>query len=221
MIISKYNIRFIRLQEEDIELVRQWRNHPSITRYMVYRENITSEMQKKWFDSINNNFNLYFIIEYKGKKIGLINGKDINWEDKTMETGIFIWNKYYRKTHIPTLCTMIFAELGVAVWDLKPRATILKSNERALKYNKMLGFKVIEDDPDKEYVRLAMEKDNQGFIAKKIKAAINLLAGDEPIKIEFFKEDKESGILDIIIQGVDPALIKNHEKVGNSEIYYF
>jgi RimJ/RimL family protein N-acetyltransferase len=221
MIISKYNIRFIRLQEEDIELVRQWRNHPSITKYMVYREHITSKMQKDWFESINNNLNLYFIIEYKGKKIGLINGKDINWEDKTMETGIFIWNKYYRKTHIPTLCTMIFAELGVAVWDLKPRATILRSNDRALKYNKMLGFKVIEDDPDKEYVRLAMEKDNQGFIAKKIKAAINLLAGDEPIKIEFFKEDRESGILDIIIKGLDPSLIKDHEVVDETEIYYF
>jgi hypothetical protein len=188
---------------------------------MVYREHITSKMQKDWFESINNNLNLYFIIEYKGKKIGLINGKDINWEDKTMETGIFIWNKYYRKTHIPTLCTMIFAELGVAVWDLKPRATILRSNDRALKYNKMLGFKVIEDDPDKEYVRLAMEKDNQGFIAKKIKAAINLLAGDEPIKIEFFKEDRESGILDIIIKGLDPSLIKDHEVVDETEIYYF
>lgn len=221
MIISKYNIRFLRLQEEDIELVRQWRNHPSIKKYMVYREHITMDMQKKWFESINNNQNLYFIIEYKGKKIGLINGKDINWEEKTMETGIFIWNKYYRKTHIPTLCTMIFAELGVAVWDLKPRATILKSNERALKYNKMLGFKVIEDDPEKDYVRLAMEKDSQGFIARKIKAAINLLAGDEPIKIEFFKEDLESGIRDIIIEGLDHALIKNREKAGESEIFYF
>lgn len=55
MIISKYNIRYIRLQEEDIELVRKWRNHPSITKYMVYREEITPEMQKKWFASINNN----------------------------------------------------------------------------------------------------------------------------------------------------------------------
>lgn len=221
MIISKYSIRFLRLQEEDIELVRQWRNHPSITKYMVYREHITEEMQKKWFDSINNNENLYFIIEYKGKKIGLINGKDINWDERTMETGIFIWNKYYRKTHIPTLCTMIFAELGVAIWDLKPRATILRSNERALKYNKMLGFRVIEDDPEKEYLKLAMEKDSQGYIAKKIKAAINLLAGDEPIKLEFFPEDIEGGIHDIIIKGLDPELIKSKEENKGVLIYYF
>ncbi len=219
MIISKYNISFIRLREEDIELVRQWRNHPSISRFMVYREHITKEMQKKWFASINNNLNLYFIIEYKGRKIGLINGKDINWQEKTMETGIFIWNKYYRKTHIPTLCTMIFAELGVAIWGLKPRATILKSNATALKYNKMLGFKVVEDDPAKEYVRLEMDRENLGFIAKKIRAAISLLAGEEPIRLVFEQEDLESGIAGIILEGLAPEHIKGHEKDGATETY--
>lgn len=221
MIISKYNIRFTRLKEEDIELVRQWRNHSSIKKYMVYREHITAEMQKEWFASVDNNENLYFIIEYKGRKIGLINGKDINWDDKSMETGIFIWNKYYRKTHIPTLCTLIFAELGVAIWDLKPRATILKNNERALKYNKMLGFKVIEDDPDKDYVKLEMDRSNSGFIAKKLKAALNLMAGDEPIRLEFEQEDKKSGILDVIMAGLDTELVKKHETIGESDVYYF
>ncbi|MEN8223876.1 MAG: GNAT family N-acetyltransferase [Bacteroidota bacterium] len=221
MIISKYNILFTRLKKEDIELVREWRNHSSISKFMVYREHITAEMQKKWFASINNNLNLYFIIEYKGKKIGLINGKDINWAEKTMETGIFIWSKYYRKTHIPTLCTLIFAELGIGVWNLKPRATILKQNDRALKYNKMLGFKVVKDDPEKEYVMLEMDRNDLSFVAKKLKAAINLLAGDEPVRIEFEKEDIESGILDIILKGLDHSLIKKHESGKNSEVYYF
>jgi len=221
MIISKYNIRFTRLSEDDIELVRKWRNHPSIKKYMVYREYISPEMQEAWFRSVNNNDNLYFIIEYKGKKIGLINGKDINWEEKSMETGIFIWDRYYRKTHIPTLCTIIFAELGVAIWGLKPRATILRSNERALKYNKMLGFKVIEDDPTKEYVRLSMEKDSMGFIARKLKAAINLFAGDEPIQLMIEKEDMESGIYDIIRQGIDPSLVKSVKDEGDRIIYHF
>lgn len=221
MIISKFNIRFTRLKEDDIELVRKWRNHPSINKYMVYREQITAEMQLDWFHSVNNNDNLYFIIEYKGKKIGLINGKDIIWEEKSMETGIFIWNKYYRKTHIPTLCTLIFAELGVAIWGLKPRATILRSNERALKYNKVLGFKVVEDDPDKEYVKLAMDKESSGFITKKLKAAINLLSGDEPIKMMFEKEDFDSGLFKIITEGIDPELIKEQEKGVDTITYYF
>lgn len=221
MYIQKNNILFTRLNEEDIELLRHWRNHNSIKKYMVYREHITEEMQKKWFQSVNNNKNLYFIIEYKGKKIGLINGKDIDWDGKTMETGIFIWNKYYRKTHIPTICTMIFAEFGVAMGGLTPTATILRNNERALKYNKMLGFKIIEDDPEKEYIRLSLEKDNMGYIAKRLKAALNLLAGDELIKMHFDKEDVDGGIHDLIIQGIGASNIKNKESDGDSITYYF
>jgi len=220
MIISKNNIRYIRLKKEDIELVRKWRNHPSIKNNMVYREYITPEMQEKWFDTINNNNNLYFIVEYKGKKIGLLNGKDIDWQERSVETGIFIWNKYYRTSHIPTLCSMIFADVGVAAWKLKPRATILKSNEKALKYNKMLGFKVIEDDPDKEYVKVSLEKDGLSLIAKKLRAAINLMIGDADMKIEFEKEDLESGLHDIVWEKADMDKIKKKETVGDSIIYY-
>jgi len=221
MYASKNKYRFNRLKEDDLELVRQWRNHPSITKYMVYRENITAEMQQEWFKSINNNSNLYFIIEYKGKKIGLINGKDIDWDERTMESGIFIWDKYYRKTHVPTIVTMLFAEVGVTIFEINPSATILRSNERALKYNKMLGFKVIEDDPDKEYVRLALEKESMGFVAKKLRVALNLLAGDDLIKLVFEKEDMESGLFELVKSKVDKEKIKKEESDGDSITYYF
>ena len=84
MIIKKFGITFKRLEKNDIELLRQWRNAPSISQYMEYREHITPEMQEEWFESVNNNNNLYFIIEYKGKKIGPTNGKDIDWEKHSM-----------------------------------------------------------------------------------------------------------------------------------------
>ena len=73
MKISKYGIDLVRLTEEDIEMLRQWRNSPQIQQFMEYREEITAEMQKKWFDSINNVNNFYFIIHFEGQKIGLIN----------------------------------------------------------------------------------------------------------------------------------------------------
>lgn len=220
MYAIKNKYKFYRLKEEDIELVRQWRNHPSITKYMVYREHITPEMQKKWFKSINNNNNLYFIVEYKDKKIGLVNGKDIDWDKRTIESGIFIWDKYYRKTHVPTIFTMLFAEMGVIIGGLKPTATILRNNERALKYNKMLGFKVIEDDPEKEYVRLSLDQESMNFMARKLKAALNMLAGEDPIKLVFDKEDMESGIFDIISSKMDHSRLTKVEKDGDTVIYY-
>lgn len=220
MYLTKNKFHIYRLKEDDIELVRHWRNHPSITKYMVYREHITKEMQKKWFNSINNNNNLYLIVEYKGKKIGLINGKDIDWENRTMESGIFIWDSYYRKTHIPTIVTLMFAELGVAAWQINPRATILKNNERALKYNKILGFKIVEDNPDKDYVRMSLDQESMGYVAKKIKAALKLLVGDEPIKLVFEKEDFENGFHDLVQSKLDKSKIKKIEKDKDSISYY-
>ena len=80
MILTKGNISFRRLTIDDIELVRNWRNSQQINQYMAFRDYITPEMQVAWFHSINNMNNLYFIIEYKNEKVGVFNGKDINWE---------------------------------------------------------------------------------------------------------------------------------------------
>ncbi|MEA3479818.1 MAG: hypothetical protein U9R60_16680, partial [Bacteroidota bacterium] len=86
MIIQKGNIRFIRLREIDIELIRKWRNSPDITQFMEFRDFISEDMQEEWFESIDTIYNMYYIIEYKGEKVGLINGKNINWDDMSMET---------------------------------------------------------------------------------------------------------------------------------------
>jgi len=72
-----------RLKEKDIELVREWRNSDKIRKNMLYQEIITPEQQLKWFHSINNFNNFYFIVEYKNRKVGLVNIKDINWEDRS------------------------------------------------------------------------------------------------------------------------------------------
>ena len=49
MKLEKYGICLEKLTHDKIELVRRWRNHPKIRRYMEFREEITPEMQEKWF----------------------------------------------------------------------------------------------------------------------------------------------------------------------------
>lgn len=88
MKISNYDVSLELLTENKIEMVRQWRNDPKIQQYMEYRETITPEMQKKWFDKLNNGKdNFYFILQYKGEDIGLINVKDIDYEKKLANQG--------------------------------------------------------------------------------------------------------------------------------------
>ena len=90
MIIEKYGIKLIRLKQEDIELVRLKRNSLDINELMHDRVIISFEMQYKWFQSINNIYNNYFIIIYNNEKIGLVNGKNSDYEKRQSEGGMFI-----------------------------------------------------------------------------------------------------------------------------------
>ena len=73
MIVEQYGVTYSRVTEADIELIRHWRNQPFIRDTMQFKEYITPEMQKKWFERINNKYNYYFLIEVDGNKRGLIN----------------------------------------------------------------------------------------------------------------------------------------------------
>ena len=95
LILEQYGVRLVRIQEKDIELVRNWRNQSDIANYMEYRNFITPEAQKIWFQSIDNKNNYYFIIEYEGKQVGLINAKNFNSDLGFGEGGIFISDKEY------------------------------------------------------------------------------------------------------------------------------
>ncbi|MCG6538004.1 MAG: GNAT family N-acetyltransferase, partial [Syntrophales bacterium LBB04] len=91
-------------------MVRNWRNDPKITQYMEYKEYITPEMQKAWFNRINNDNNYYFIIEYEGKEIGLINTKDIDHEKQEGEGGIYIYDDSCLKTDVPVRASQCHGE---------------------------------------------------------------------------------------------------------------
>ena len=159
MKIQKYGVTLKRLTKNEIELVRQWRNDPSIAKYMSFRDHITKDMQKKWFASINDDNNFYFIIEVFNKKIGLINIKNVDYSEKMGEGGIFIYDPSYQNDYLPyraslALCDFSFYQLGLE----RIKAHILKNNRRAIRYNKSLGY-VLQSGQD--------EKENQLYIQTK------------------------------------------------------
>lgn len=143
MTLNDYDIILSRLREDHIELVRNWRNDPKISRFMEFRDYITPEMQLKWFNKINNENNYYFIIEYLKKKIGLINVRDIDYQKNEGEAGIFIYEEEWLNSTISfqsTLCLydFCFEKLGL----VRLIAHIINDNKRAIKFNKMIGFKL-------------------------------------------------------------------------------
>ncbi len=142
-VINKYGVKLNRLTHDKIELVRRWRNHPKISKYMEYRNEITPEMQERWFDKINNDNNYFFLIEVDNKEIGLINVRDIDYERKEGEPGIFIWDDDYLNSTISfqaamALTDFCFEDLGLS----KLIIHVLHNNVRAIKYNLAFGYKI-------------------------------------------------------------------------------
>jgi RimJ/RimL family protein N-acetyltransferase len=140
MQLKQYNLTFSRLTKEDLELVRGWRNSGSINQWMIYRKNISSEEQLEWFNNLDSNTNYYFIVNHKQQRIGLMNIKDINWQDKTGEPGGFIIEQHYLGTLVPALCLLMmfdFAFYHLGLSELQGK--VLETNSASLNCNLELG----------------------------------------------------------------------------------
>lgn len=151
LVIEQYGVKLKRLAEEDIELVRRWRNQSEVANYMEYRKHITAEAQKEWFKTVNNKFNYYFVIEFEGKKVGVINAKNYSPDLGFGEGGIFIGDKNYIHSFaavFATLCLLNFFFITLKLCE-KSRARILRTNKKAIHYNRLIGYKML---PDQENV---------------------------------------------------------------------
>lgn len=190
VIIRKYDIELHRLAHEDIELVRTMRNSTSIRQKMIYQEYITAEMQEKWFQSIDNVFNYYFIIKHKGKKVGLVHGKNADFSLKQCETGILLWNEKDWFTGIAIQAVICALDFAFSFLDFNVLySTVRIDNPIALRYNLKLGFETIRSE---EYHLLKLSKKKYAFHRKKINEYLNHKTGDsQPLHLDDFELFKD------------------------------
>ena len=180
MIISGYDIELARLRHGDIELVRNWRNSAHINRFMEYREYITPEMQKKWFRSIDNIHNNYFIIITKGEKIGLINGSQIDWQKKeTLNGGIFIWKDEYWDTLIPLFSSILLTDISFLIGLERTFIKILRNNPKAIQFNKQLGYEILDGQQEFENQQYVLTKENYYKKTEKVRKALDKLSSQK------------------------------------------
>ncbi|MBW6459088.1 MAG: GNAT family N-acetyltransferase, partial [Bacteroidales bacterium] len=219
MILTKGNIRFIKLCKDDLELVRQWRNSPRISQYMEYREYITPEMQQEWFKSVNNKHNLYLIIEHDHQKIGLINAKHIDWDDHSLEGGIFFWEEEVYNTPLPAIVSLIFAEMIIRIIRLKIFAHIMKTNDRAIRYNRQLGFELCDGQEGVENQRYLLTTENYLIKSAKLRKAFYILIDKSPFVLQLERDDYVNGIAQMVEQRIDPFVPAEIRETESGKAY--
>jgi RimJ/RimL family protein N-acetyltransferase len=145
MIIKGKNVSLKLVQQEDIELIRNWRNSKDVSQHFIPRGYISRAQQKKWFEKISTSGkDYYFLIVVDNEPIGLIFTKNIDWDLREAETGIFIAKKDYRDSLVSFEATYLHGQHFYEKLNLiKNKIQVLESDEKALRFNKNLGFKEV------------------------------------------------------------------------------
>ncbi len=174
---NEHDVSFVPLTEDKLEIVRQWRNSEPIRKQMEFQDIITAEMQKEWFDSVNNEHNYYSIVVWKGKEIGLINVKNIDYDTKSGEGGLFIADPAYIDSVIPVKVTLhsldiCFGDMGLEVMYAK----VADDNCRAGKLVTAFGYEPVSENPHGRFRYYILTK--QSYYQRR-EYLIDLLYGTE------------------------------------------
>ena len=191
---------------------------------MEYREHISPEMQLEWFLSVDNFENFYYIIEFEGKDIGLINSSKIEWDTVSSEGGIFLWDEKYYETFVPVWASLCLLETSYFILGAgKSCIKTLSDNERAKKLNTHLGYVLQpgqEEVYNQEYMMTASSFKLQA--SRLIKAAA-LLAGTELAghSVFFDQEDINSGLADFVGGKIIKEMILEYRETDDGRLYIF
>jgi UDP-4-amino-4,6-dideoxy-N-acetyl-beta-L-altrosamine N-acetyltransferase len=158
-IIEKYGIILRRITPEDLEQVRDWRNSDYIRSQMIFTDYITEQMQIKWFETVNNDQNYYFIAKYKNDDVGVIHIKNII--NNIGEGGIYLTNSKFENTDIFTRMVLCFNDYIFNVLKIDIMYSHVKcNNPKALSTSKAQGCVENKEKSTTEVVYFELNKVN-------------------------------------------------------------
>lgn len=141
----RYGITLQLMEEQHLDMVRQWRNSDLVRSRMHFRDTITEEAQAAWFAGLNRNDNFYFVGFIKEQPFGVFNIKNIRWTERTGEAGAFV--AHARFVGSPEPAFAILALMDFAFLELKLALLEAKYNpafKAIYALNQSLGYEVME-----------------------------------------------------------------------------
>ncbi|WP_421319671.1 GNAT family N-acetyltransferase [Aeromonas veronii] len=147
---ARYGVKLVALAQDDIEMVRQWRNDPKIANLMLDKTYITSEMQQCWFDRLQHATDqFYYLVWFKNQPIGVTSLIKVNRDAGCCEPGMYIYVDEYRNNIVPfcvafALNDLAFEELGVSQLFGK----IFANNQPSVRFHEACGYRHYETQED-------------------------------------------------------------------------
>ena len=143
MIIGN-KIILTKVERENLEQLKQWRNTPELKKYFREHRELNSDNQTKWFESsvLNNPHQYNFEIRDKESNtlIGHCGLYYISWVCRTGEFGIYIGDKTYRNGGYGSDALRTLIKDGFEDLNLNRIWCEVYDNNAALDIYKHIGF---------------------------------------------------------------------------------
>ena len=129
------------LGEEDLELVRNWRNDQLVNQHLLNREHISQEEQLEWFKTLDSQGSLYFIIEENNQPVGLIYANQISLEKRSFWGNVLMGNRESKDSWTSVKAVLLLFNLMLVQCSFKAVYSVVsKKNRPALAMNRRMGF---------------------------------------------------------------------------------
>ena len=147
---QRYGVTLRPLQVDDLEMVRAWRNDPSIASMMVDQSYITSEQQAAWFTRIRSSpRHFIFVAHFRDEAIGVASLTLSAEHMGEAEPALYIAHERYRHNLVP-FC-VVFALLDFAFEQLaltRLNARVFAHNVAARRFNASCGYQPSSPEGD-------------------------------------------------------------------------
>jgi RimJ/RimL family protein N-acetyltransferase len=175
MQVKNFNITLKKVSIDDLELLRSWRNSDYVNKMMVSSHYITKEMQEKWFESVNNKFNYFFIAEFDNEKVGVISIKNIN--NNSGEGAIYLSSEKFENTGIVSRIVLCFNDFVFDELKLDSICSHVKrENKKAISSTIAQGGVEEVEKSTSDYIHFILKKENYFNKTKKIRQILNKLS---------------------------------------------
>lgn len=145
-------INFINLSEEESKMVLEWRNHPSIRKWMNNTSEITFLEHTNFIKQLNNKAKLkYLLVKYEQTYLGVIT---IHVTNTTASIGLYK-NFSLNKKGIGKI--LLDCTLKYCIYELNIKKITLyvkKNNIKALSLYKNFNFIITKEDNNYYYMEL-------------------------------------------------------------------
>ncbi len=165
--LSGYQVTLEPLTEDVIMQLLAWRNSDFIRQKMVSSDTITEAQQRAWFNNVQADpHQCHWVVRYKGNPIGTTNLKTLAgdsaasvFDAAVVEPGLYIGDPAYQGNILAFSPTLVLYDYCFDCLKINAlQATVKADNHAALHYNEKLGYEMVAQSDDGDWITLRITR---------------------------------------------------------------